>query len=103
MINYLANQIIESKQKFDGVYGVPRGGLIIAVCLSHKLNLPMLLQPTKKSLIVDDISDTGHTVNHLPKKRLATLFTTNWTKSPPDWFCDIKEKKEDWIVFPYEK
>ena len=34
MIDKLSEQI---EGTFDGVYGVPRGGIIIALCLSHKL------------------------------------------------------------------
>ena len=87
---------------FDGVYGLPRGGLPIAVYMSHKLNLPLLFYPTKNSLIVDDISDTGKTLQNLPNKKIATLFSTDWTITKPDWFVDKKLNKDEWIVFPYE-
>lgn len=30
--------------KFDEIYGIPRGGLIIAVVLSHRLELPLSLE-----------------------------------------------------------
>ena len=40
---------------FTGVYGLPRGGCVLAVMLSHSLNIPLLMAPHKGCLIVDDI------------------------------------------------
>ena len=42
----------------SGVYGVPRGGLVLAVCLSHRLGIPLLEQPQAGCLVVDDIYET---------------------------------------------
>ena len=57
------------------VYGLPRGGLPIAVSLSHKLDLPLLMNyydrkivTDKKILVVDDIADTGHTLKDFENK-----------------------------------
>ena len=102
MIESLAKQIKKRKLKFDGIYGVPRGGLPIAVALSHRLNLPLLMYPTDKTLVVDDISDTGRTLKSHKNKKIATLFSTKWTKTKPDWFESYKVNKKDWIVFPWE-
>ena len=52
-------------KKFDGVYGFPRGGLCLAVALSHSLELPLLDEPKNNSLIVDDIYDTGYTLEKI--------------------------------------
>ncbi len=102
MVNELVNMIKERKCKFDGVYGIPRGGLCLAVALSHRLNLPLLLYPTKKSLVVDDISDTGKTLASFKNRKIATLFNTQWTMTKPNWFVEEKCEKSDWIVFPWE-
>ena len=34
---------------FSGIYGVPRGGLCLAVALSHKLNTNLISEPIKNS------------------------------------------------------
>tara|TARA_Y100000310_G_scaffold257347_1_gene265386 strand:- start:114 stop:470 length:357 start_codon:yes stop_codon:yes gene_type:complete len=103
MIDKLAEKINENhKGTFDGVYGVPRGGLPIATVLSHKLGLPLLLYPNKKSLICDDISDTGKTLQSHKNKFIATLHSTEWTTTKPDCFIEMKKKKTDWIVYPWE-
>ena len=103
MIDKLAEKIKASKEEFDGVYGPPRGGLPIAVVLSHSLNLKLLLYPTKDTLVVDDISDTGRTLTSHKNKKIATLFSTEWTSTKPDWFIEKKLNKTDWIVFPWEE
>ena len=48
---------------FSGIYGVPRGGLCLAVALSHKLKINLISEPKKNSLIVDDVYETGITLN----------------------------------------
>ena len=102
MTKKLAEKIKESKIKFDGIYGIPRGGLPLAVSLSHKLKIPVLLYPTKDSLVVDDISDTGLTLQRMKNKKIATLYSTDWTIAKPDWFIAKKPSKNTWIIFPWE-
>ena len=103
MIDKLAVKIKRSKIKFDGIFGIPRGGLPLAVMLSHELGIPVLLYPTQNTLIVDDISDNGYTLQRLKNKRIATLYSTDWTITKPDWFIEKKKSKNDWIIFPWEK
>lgn len=98
----LAKEIKKEKTAFDGVYGLPRGGLILAVCLSHRLNLKLLNEPTNNSLVADDISDTGSQLEKLKYKKVATIFSTPWTKVKPDYFIDFKRDQSDWILFPWE-
>ena len=50
--------------KLSGIYGVPRGGLCLAVALSHKLNIPLIEKPLKNCLIVDDVFETGITLSN---------------------------------------
>lgn len=100
LVKELAEKI---KGNFDGIYGIPRGGLPIAVFLSHHLNIPLLEKPTKNSLIVDDISDNGTTLTPFTHNKIACLFSTPWTKVKPDWFIATKENKEEWLIYPWEK
>ena len=102
-VNSLANQIKSSKIKFDGIYGLPRGGLPFAVSLSHQLNIPLLLKPEPGCLIADDISDTGHALFNYPDHFIVTLFTTTWTKTVPNIAYFNKMRQDDWIVFPWEE
>ena len=88
--------------KFSGIYGVPRGGLCLAVALSHKLNLNLISEPKKNSLIVDDVYETGITLNTF-KGIEGAMFFVLFSKIKPTWWNTVKIAKErEWIVFPWE-
>ncbi len=95
----------------SGVYGIPRGGLVLAVMISHVLNIPMLSAPCDKCIIVDDICDSGETLLHYYKNSsgdsvndyfLVTMYyKENDLGVKPDFY--IKNKEDKWIVFPWEE
>ena len=89
-------------KNFEGIYGFPRGGLCLAVALSHSLGLPLLDEPKNNSLIVDDIYDTGHTLEKI--KNIKGSETHVWvSKIQPTWWKAHKYiKGKEWIVFPWE-
>ncbi len=85
----------------DSVMGLPRGGLIPAVLISHELGLPYVLHPGKNTLVVDDINDTGHTLSKAPGAYWAVLHN-----KPTSKFKDCiyaKEVGDQWIVYPWER
>ena len=53
----------------SGVYGIPRGGLFLAVALSYRMGLPLLRDPARRCIIVDDLFDTGESL----RRALKTL------------------------------
>jgi len=88
--------------EFSGIYGVPRGGLCLAVALSHKLKINLISEPIKNSLIVDDIYETGFTLNSL-KDIEGAMFFVLFSKLKPTWWNAVNiSKKSEWIVFPWE-
>jgi len=105
-VNLLAQKIKESKIKFENIYGIPRGGLIVAVMLSHKLNLPVVTSTKylliRKSIITDDIEDSGRTIRKFNKychkycliSKLGSQSNCRYAKD-----CD----KNKWVIFPYEE
>jgi hypoxanthine phosphoribosyltransferase len=102
MIERILQQVDKDNLVFDGVYGIPRGGLPLAVVLSHHLNIPLLVHPTKNTLVCDDISDTGKTLSTIKHKKIACLYSSKWTKTKPDYYSEIKTNKKEWLVFPWE-
>lgn len=87
--------------KITNIYGIPRGGLPIATYLSHLLDLPLSLYPTRNSLLVDDISDKGKTLSIFSGKNpLVTIYYHKQSLVEPDIW--IYEKKDKWIQFPWE-
>ena len=99
-VEYIAN-----KCKFleiSGIYGIPRGGLCLAVALSHKLKINLISQPIKNSLIVDDIYETGITLKTF-KNIEGAMFFVLFSKVRPTWWNSVNiSEKSEWIVFPWE-
>jgi hypoxanthine phosphoribosyltransferase len=114
-INYLVDQIKlfeENRYKFTGIVPIPRGGLVPATYLSHRLKIPICSIESLDGhqydgspiLWVDDIIDTGYTLTSLNFRmvkddRVATLFTKPWADVVPNFYYD---KTEDWLIFPWE-
>ena len=99
-VEYIANKC--KNLEFAGIYGIPRGGLCLAVALSHKLKVKLISEPINNSLIVDDVYETGFTLNPLRKVEGAMFFVL-FSKKEPTWWnaVNISQKKE-WIIFPWE-
>ena len=88
--------------EFTGIYGVPRGGLCLAVALSHKLKINLISEPKKNSLIVDDVYETGITLKSF-KDIEGAMFFVLFSKIKPTWWNTVfVSRKSDWIVFPWE-
>ena len=62
-LNAVIQDIKKRGLKPSGVYGLPRGGLIFAIWLSYKLDIPLLLNAAKDCIIIDDIADTGRSLS----------------------------------------
>ena len=88
--------------EFSGIYGVPRGGLCLAVALSHKLKVNLISKPKKNSLIIDDVYETGITLNTF-KDIEGAMFFVLFSKIKPTWWNSVHiTEKREWIVFPWE-
>ena len=116
----LINNIYNSGFQPNFIIGIPRGGLPLAVCLSHYFDAPLKFEiedswkyNKSKILIVDDISDNGDTLlSHLamfynkgfnPENiKTAVLVERDTTKYNTDFKAAIVTKEDGWIVFPWE-
>ena len=109
-------QAIKIKRwKIKCIYGIPKGGLVMAVVLANRLNLPLILNyhqyiinrkvyKPNECLIVDDIADSGRTLKSISGSQISytiTLFKKNISKFIPDMWCRTIGKKY-WIKFPWE-
>ena len=104
----IAERIRHDGSTFKNIYGIPRGGLIVAVKLSHLLGLPIVLNVEDtgwNTLIVDDIADTGKTLAPFKCEDrflcVATLYYHRQSVVVPDFW--VLEKTSKWIVFPWEE
>ena len=106
LIDVLVSWVKEEQPQIDSVMGLPRGGLIPAVMLSHKLDIPLVFEPTIKTLIVDDICDSGKTFRDMledyPLNAFAALhYKPHTSRIIPT--CYGNEFYSDaWLVYPWE-
>ena len=91
-----------SAKSFCGVYGFPRGGLCLAVALSHSLNIPLLQEIKNGCLVVDDVYETGRTLNQILNTPNVTTFVW-FSKIAPTWWNSVEiTSPDEWLVFPWE-
>ncbi len=111
----LSHKIITNDLKFKNIYGLQRGGLIPAVMLSHQLGIPMVKGDIgPDTLIVDDICDSGETLDNLVKKyqtlyafpfnlKTAVLHYKPHTSCFEPTLYSEKWNKDVWLIYPWEK
>ena len=101
LVDVMAEKIITNYPNIDSITGLARGGLIPAVLLSHKLDIPWTLAVHKNTLVVDDINDTGHTLSKSPGVYTAVLHHKPTSVFSPSVYAE--EVGEEWIVYPWER
>ncbi len=131
----IAERIREDGERIDLIVGVLRGGWVPARLLSDYLGVdrigavevkfyrgigdrmerPVITQPLvvdahdKTVLVVDDVADTGKTLNIVtsflslygPRKILtATIYVKPWSIIRPDYYA---YETDAWIIFPWDR
>lgn len=96
---------ISTKPVCRSLYPVMRGGLVYAVALSHKFDLPIVTKPDRYSVLVDDIADSGKTITglrfkhgNMPAHVLYKRTNCFGVGIHPIYALE----NDDWIVFPWE-
>lgn len=112
-VGKITKEVTNSAIEYAAVYGLPRGGLVAAVMLSHRLLIPIVMNlesvqllrhSGNRVLIVDDISDTGKTLMHLKEDGydLATLYVREHTTQTQPKYKGVSINYDDWLLFPWE-
>lgn len=101
LVDELCHTIVTSGVQIKSITGIERGGLIPAVMISHKLNIPYVTKITKDTLVVDDICDSGETLKNIVAGYTATLHFKKTAVFVPDFYS--KEVGDEWIVYPWER
>ena len=109
-VTEIAFHLKDTGKDFKGVYGIPRGGSLLAVMLSHKLDLPYIENPFDLQfddfVIIDDIADTGKTFQFYKEQpetkdgHYVTIHEHKQSIVKPDY--SVLYKQDKWIVYPWE-
>lgn len=100
----LAEQCDAIVDEVDNIYPVPRGGYFAAITMSNELPLPIIFdekQITERTLIIDDITDSGSTLAKYPNNKKAVAFAKERSKGYADFVGEIIGEN-DWLIFPDE-
>lgn len=124
----LCNKIKQSGE-YDKIVAISRGGLIPAGILAYELNIRNsqainissydedkqradedieifgnVGEVNEKTLIVDDLSDTGKTFRILRKRYPQAKYAAVYTKAKGQSVVDIyaRPMPDEWIVFPWD-
>ena len=136
-IEALATTIEDNDWRPDFIVGIGRGGLTPACFLSHRMSIPMLsvdhsskvydfgeallmriagfTAAGEKYLFVDDINDSGKTIDHLramirdhggdpANVRVAVLINNASSGQSVEYASSTIDRRvnKDWFVFPWE-
>lgn len=105
----LAKKIAKDKIPYDGIFGVPKGGVPLAMKLSNLLNIPVVdtfeIKESHKFglLVVDDVVDSGKTREFYEHNNFACLHVKSNLQNPegvPDYF--IADNIDEWISYWWE-
>lgn len=108
-IDELYEIIKENKDIYSGIFSFARGGLLLAILLSYKTDLPILTNPCENCIIIDDVINTGKTMRRYGDEKydknyfITTMFLSEnvWQYYKDDFSLYVK-KSDEIIVFPWE-
>lgn len=108
LIETLCDEIKQSPITPLYITGLPRGGVIPAIIISHRLGIPYInVENIKKYssqdvLVIDDIADTGETLNQYRIYSTAVLHYKFSSEHIPTYYASSVEENE-WIVYSWER
>lgn len=87
-------------KKYKALYPIPRGGVPIAIILSFRLGIPITDKLDNDCLVVDDLVDSGKTLEQYPDNDKAVLYTKSHSPKINNLYS--VEVVDEWIEFAYE-
>lgn len=103
----LAFKIVDEKDKYKAIHPIPSGGIAIGTIIAQMIDLPMIsvdeyknYKNKKEILVVDDLVDSGKTLERYKESDCAVLYKK--PHSPKPKYC-LRNIGTNWVVFPHEK
>lgn len=90
--------------RYDAIYGVPRGGVNVAIALSRELNTPLISNLVSGNiLVVDDVVDSGKTRNRFKDFDFACLHFKPHAKIESDKCLFYVHQTKEFINYFWEE
>jgi len=104
LVNKLCTTIQRVNPDIKSVTGIKRGGLIPAVMVSHRLNIPYVETINASTLVIDDICDTGETLKGLVTGVPTAVlhYKPHTSVFTPSIFAE-EHNGDEWIIYPWER
>ncbi len=105
LVDNLCYQIRQKHPEIKYVHGLKIGGLIPAVMISHTLGLEYVDTPQHHDncLIVDDICDSGVTLQKWKEYITAVLHYKPHTSCAVPTMHAFAHEGDEWIIYPWER
>ena len=103
LVDKLCEKLITEQPNIDSVFGLKRGGLIPAVMVSHKLDLPWSDVMLPNTLVIDDIADTGVTLKNTVGVYTAVLHYKPHTSCYKPNIYAHEHNGNEFIYYPWER
>lgn len=104
---YLAKKIKPYISNYNSIFGIPRGGIPLAIKLSQLLDLPLVQEPREWTLVVDDIMDSGRTRSKYLNNSFACI---HWNLNKRNCYDQelnpsfyYQDSKGEWIEYWWEQ
>lgn len=88
------------KQK--GVYGIPTGGIFVALDLSRRHGFRFLERPVVGCLVVDDLVDSGRTLAPYHNSQEYVCDALFRKPKSPKHLAQFAAQQDGWLQFPWE-
>lgn len=98
LMHNMLHRISKSGKTYTGIYGVPRGGTLVAVVMHDWLDLTLLEEPLEGCLVVDDLIDSGATRKKYKDYDFEVLIKKDSHKWIEFWYENTDQDTEDLIV-----
>ena len=87
-------------REISSVYGIPAGGVPVAMWVANHLRLALVDEPNHHTLVVDDLVDSGRTAARLNAQHFDALYRK--PHSPAN-VAPHATKITEWVRFPWER
>lgn len=104
LVTMIEKYYAHGNPRFTGVYGIPQGGIPLAIVLANALKIPLITEFTfgRNVLVVDDLIDSGTTTKEYNQEAIAVLGKKIYSSEYGHPLFYVEKFTDEWIHFWWE-